>query len=223
MSGSPFHKKNYYQLLDLSPHASPYEVRQAYKEALEIYHEDSLVSYSLFTPQERQEIRAQIDEAFCTLMDEGKRADYDRFLRAQGESCRDSQTPPPPATPKVALGPTTPRGSAKVMAILDDELKARTRTSPTVQALMAKDVVTGADLRRVREELALSLEQIAEQTRIRIHFLRSLEEDDHESFHSRYHLKSFLKTYIRSLQMDAESVANRYLKRLEGKNNREAG
>ncbi len=217
MLGSPFHKKNYYQLLDLAPGASTYEVRQAYKEALEIYHEDSLVSYSLFTPQERQEIRAQIDEAFSTLMDEGKRAEYDRLLKAQGEPCRDSQTPALCATPKAVLGPATPRGSAKVMAILDDELKARTRISPAVHALMAKDVVTGADLKRVREELALSLEQIAEQTRIRLHFLHSLEEDEYESFHSRYHLKSFLKTYIRALQMDAESVANRYLKRLEGK------
>ncbi len=207
-----FREKNYYQILDLPPHASPYQVRRAYKEALEIYHKDSLVSYSLFTPEERQEIRTRIDDAFSTLMDEDRRAEYDRLLgsnRKSPEGPRSLEMSPPPA-PTLDLAPS--EGSTQVMAIMQEELQARAKASPAVQFLMAQEVVTGVDLKRVREELLLSLEQIAEQTKIRIHFLRALEADDDAPFSSRQHLKGFLKAYLRSLQLDAEPVASRYLK-----------
>lgn len=212
-----FRRQNHYEILNLSVDASPYEVRRAYQEALEIYHEDSLVTYSLFTPQERREIRARLDEAFSTLIHEERRAQYDRSLGAKGKPA--DGIPPegvlPLPVPALDLEPSG--ASSKVRGILQEELQARAQASGTVQSLMAQEVITGADLRKVREELHLPLEQIAQQTKIRIQFLRALEADSDALFPSRYHLRSFLKAYLRALQLDADGLAARYLKRWQQK------
>jgi DnaJ-class molecular chaperone len=42
-------KLNYYEMLEVPVNASYFEIRQAYKEALSIYNEDSLVTYTLLT------------------------------------------------------------------------------------------------------------------------------------------------------------------------------
>ena len=52
-----FEDLSYYEILEIPVGASSYEIREAYKEALSIYNEDSLTTYSLFTDDERDEIR----------------------------------------------------------------------------------------------------------------------------------------------------------------------
>ena len=75
-----FDNLNYYEILEISMSASSLEVRQAYEEAFSMYSEDSLVTYSLFGDKEREEILKRIEEAFATLIDREKRAEYDRNL-----------------------------------------------------------------------------------------------------------------------------------------------
>ena len=78
-------KFNHYEILEIPCNASPFEVRQAYKEALTTYGEDSLVTYSFFTNEQRDEVLRRIEEAFFTLIDEDKRASYDDFLVRAGK------------------------------------------------------------------------------------------------------------------------------------------
>ena len=71
---------NFYELLELAFDASPFEVHQAYKEMTQLYHDDSLASYSFFSREEREKILAKLDEAYSTLMDETRRSRYDQLL-----------------------------------------------------------------------------------------------------------------------------------------------
>jgi DnaJ-class molecular chaperone len=73
-----------YEMLDLPAAATPFEIRKAYKRALEVYSEDSMVIYSLFSAAERKEIRVRLDEAFATLMNEKARYEYDQMLIQKG-------------------------------------------------------------------------------------------------------------------------------------------
>jgi len=50
-------------------------------------------------------------------------------------------------------------------------------------------------------------------TKIRIHFLRAIEEDDFEKPRPDV-LKSFLKAYAQSIGLDSGFVVSRYLKRI---------
>ena len=74
----------FYELLDVASDASPFEIHHAYKEMFQLYHEDSLASYSFFSKEEREEILAKLNEAYSTLMDEKKRSQYDQLLIERG-------------------------------------------------------------------------------------------------------------------------------------------
>ena len=72
-----FEELHYYEILDIPVNASPFEIRRAYKNALEVYSENSLLTYSLLSKEERINILSRIKEAHDTLIDRTKRAEYD--------------------------------------------------------------------------------------------------------------------------------------------------
>ena len=80
---SKFEELTYYELLEIPPNASTFEIRQAYKEALSIYGSDSPISYSFFIEEERERILESIENAFATLIDAQKREQYDKRLVAE--------------------------------------------------------------------------------------------------------------------------------------------
>lgn len=78
-----FEELNYYELLEISFDASPFEIKKAYKNALSIYDENSLLTYSLFVDAERKKILKKIEDAYDTLIDKSKRKSYDAMLRVR--------------------------------------------------------------------------------------------------------------------------------------------
>jgi DnaJ-class molecular chaperone len=79
-----FENLNFYELLEIPVTASPFEIRQAYRNALSIYEEDSMISDSFFTDEERNAILRRIEEAFSTLIDKGQRSAYNKELAGAG-------------------------------------------------------------------------------------------------------------------------------------------
>jgi len=75
-----FEELNHYEIFEISINASAFEIRQAYKEALSIYGDDSPISYSFFPQEESKEILNRIEEAFSTLIDQEKRELYNKML-----------------------------------------------------------------------------------------------------------------------------------------------
>jgi len=69
-----FNGLNYYEILKIPVNSSYFEIKRAYKNALSLYDEDSLVTYSLLSKAERNEVLNEIENAFFTLIDEKKRA-----------------------------------------------------------------------------------------------------------------------------------------------------
>ena len=77
-----YEELNHYEALEIPIGASPFEISQAYKDALSIYSEDSLITYSFFDDSERDLILKKIEKAFLTLIDPIKRGKYDHYVRA---------------------------------------------------------------------------------------------------------------------------------------------
>lgn len=208
----PLCELTHYELLDLSPGATPFEIRQAYKLAQEVYREDSMVTYSLFSVEERKEILVRLEEVFSTLINEKSRAAYDQLLIQQGAMNEEAQywgyrKKPAPADLNRA-------GGAMKTPPLPEERNLQSAENPVVKEILSQEVVTGMDLKRLRTELGVSLEQITERTKIRSSLFQSIEEDQFDQLPSRLHLKSFLKAYVQFLHLDPESVVNRYMKRI---------
>ena len=80
-----FEGLNYYEILKIPSNSSSFEIKRAYQDALSIYNEDSLVTYSLFSKEERNNILKTVKEAYSTLIDENKRAAYDTILLDSGQ------------------------------------------------------------------------------------------------------------------------------------------
>ena len=96
-----FERLTYYDILKIPPNSSSFEIKRAYRDALSIYNEDALVTYSLFSSDERDKILKTIEEAFLTLINENKRSAYDRMLTDSGQvdlsitSMRNQKKPVP--------------------------------------------------------------------------------------------------------------------------------
>jgi DnaJ-class molecular chaperone len=76
---------NYYEILKIPMTSSYLEIKRAYKDALSLYSEDSIVTYSLFSKEEREKIKDDIENAFSTLTNDQKRAAYDQMLVDSGQ------------------------------------------------------------------------------------------------------------------------------------------
>jgi DnaJ-class molecular chaperone len=75
-----FEELNFYEILEISMDASSFKIERAYKNALEIYGKDSLLTYTLFSDEERVDILKRIENAYNTLIDKAKRRAYDASL-----------------------------------------------------------------------------------------------------------------------------------------------
>jgi capsular exopolysaccharide synthesis family protein len=73
-------EKNLYELLDVPPDASDTEIAGAYRKAQQVYGADSVAAYSLYSPEELEQLLEAISEAYETLSDPRKRSEYDRLV-----------------------------------------------------------------------------------------------------------------------------------------------
>ena len=203
---------NYYELLEVAYEASPFEVHQAYKEMIQLYHDDSLASYSFFSKEEREGILTRLEEAYSTLMDERKRSHYDRLLMERG--ILEKAAPSQGDRAKVSLMYNAKRLAANTALRIRDRLKPIASSNPLIQEILANDVLSGNDLKKIRDELGLSLEEIAGMVKVRIVYLNAIENDQFEKTPSLTFLKGFLRAYAQCMGLDADVVATRYLKRI---------
>jgi len=205
--------QHFYELLNVEFNASPLDISRAYKDLHELYREDSLVSYSFFSKQEREEILAMLHEAHSTLMDEDKRYRYDRLLIERGILPEEMQFQAEHrALRQASLANSFIRNP---LLKITDELRALTSSNSVIQEILSYEALSGKDLKRIRKELGISLEVIGEITKIRPIFLRAIEDDAFNIAPSKMFLKSYLKAYAQCMGLDANIVANRYLKRLD--------
>jgi curved DNA-binding protein CbpA len=182
---------SHYEILGLEPNASFEQIERAYRYHIAIYSETSLATYSLLDPAERQVARAQIQAAYDTLKDGLRRRAYDIGLGLFPDPA--APPPPPPAGGDPSAAPERPEPAAPVR----------------VAAL--SDPVTGAALRRFREQSGISLHQIAERSKIGIRSLQHIEEDRYPELPARVYLRGFLQEYARVLGLDPARTADAYL------------
>ena len=205
-------EQNFYELLGIEFDVSSFEISRAYKENYQLYHEDSLVSYSLFSREEREKILARLDEAYATLIDEKKRSGYDQSLiecgiLKEGMKSQDGRK-------TIGLISDSKVSTNNTILTIRNELKAMVSSNPIIQEILTHDALWGKDLKRIRDELGVSLEIIREMTKVRMIFLRAIEEDEYEKAPSRMFLKSYVKAYAQSIGLDGDFVASRYLNKI---------
>ena len=80
---------------------------------------------------------------------------------------------------------------------------------PTEEPL--PDAVTGKVMKALREKKGISLEDIADATRINLHYLESLEQDRFDFLPAEVYVRSYLKQYARMIRCE-DQIVERYMK-----------
>jgi DnaJ-class molecular chaperone len=208
-----FARLNYYEMLDLKYDAAVFEIRQAYNTTLQVYQSDSLTSYSFFSPDERKAILNLLEKAYLTLINEKSRRDYDNELIRSG--LIDAAEKKPLVKTSVSIFDIN-RDSGKTATLKNkaQELRAKVRGSEIIKEILSQEHISGPDLVKIRTELAVPLEQIAQETKIRIDFLQGIEKGDIQSFPAAVFLKGFIKSYLKCLCLEpADEICGKYMNR----------
>lgn len=211
----PFEQQNHYEVFDLPPDATPFEIRQAYKAGLELYGDEAMATYSFFSESERKQILCRLEEAFVTLMNQKSRAEYDQTLMGRGELEEGARFTGASKKPIPLFELKSSRGTKHVTSAPSRPKPLEPAVTPLIHEILAHHELTGNDLRNIRTELRVSLERIAQETKVRIALLRSIEEDKFDELPSRFHLRAFLKSYAQCLRLDPQVVATKYMQRIQ--------
>lgn len=190
-------KPNYYEMLQIKPDASSMDIINAYRQAKLTYRQDSLAVYSLYSDEELVDINAQIDQAYEVLSDREKRRAYDQGILPATAPANVASTPAPEPRRVQPLAPLNQRQQAE----LDPELERR--------IAMAQSF-SGSFLREIREARQITLDDIAEETKINKQYLRAIEEEAQSDFPATVYLKSYLRQYAAQLGLDAQKVVQSY-------------
>jgi len=204
-----FGDQTFYEILKISEDAVSREIKQAYREALDLYEEESLATYALFSDEQRAELLDAIEEAYFTLSDPDRRNAYD--LKVIGTASRVADQPIPSDTEEdpAAEPPPPPPKTKDLNAWVRRRLKEE-KCGSLADEIVSKDLISGNDLKRLRQALDIELADIYQATRISNSTLTMIEENRFENLPADVFLKSFLKSYAEILQVDSHRVVEGY-------------
>lgn len=205
-----FEGLNYYKILEIPVNSSSFDIRNAYRDTLEIYREDSMATYSLFSEDERENILDTIENAFLVLIDENKRADYDKMLVDTGEIEPSALTEKPEKKPKPIFLSEKSINQEDFFEKLNERAKEKD-VKKVSDEIMSKELISGSDLRKLRKVLGIELDEIFKTIRISISMLEAIENNQFENLPSLIYLKNFLKSYAQVLCLDPQKVVDGYL------------
>lgn len=209
-----FEDKTYYEILRVSKDADALEIKRAYHEALDLYEENSLATYTLFSDEQRETLLQAIETAFYTLSDENRRNAYHQRLVNAGRFTAD----PKKDTPEKENGANSETSIPQKPRNLASWVKTRikeTDIAAMINDIHRKELITGNDLKQLRIKLDLTHSEIYEITRISRSMLTMIEENQYDSLPAEVFLKSFLKSYAEILQIDSYRVVGGYLKSMK--------
>jgi flagellar biosynthesis protein FlhG len=213
---------DHYEALGLGPGATPEEVERAYRFLEALYAEGALATYSLLEPEEAAAARARVRAAYEALSDPERRRAYDagreapRADEAAGAEPRPATTgageAPPPA-PEVAPVASAAPPAPEPPPPPPPRPALPAPRSPSPPALLPEPV-TGATLKRFREERGVALADISARTKVGVRFLEYIEADRHADLPALVYLKGFLGEYARYLGLDVRRTVESYLSRV---------
>jgi len=214
---------NYYELLEVSYRATPQEIHKAYERTRKIYDPNSIALYSLFSPEETEKIRQRVEEAYRTLLYEDNRRVYDMTLR---ETLQIPELEPPvqqhllrkEARPVFGTSQTPVRVENPVSAPSGPPVPvphAAPSQEPLQPAPTSITEFTGAVLKILREQKNMSLQNIADITKVSARYFESIEAEAFSKLPARAYIRGFLTNYAKALGYEPERIVSDYMKRYE--------
>jgi curved DNA-binding protein CbpA len=231
-----------YDILEVPPDATPQEIRAAYLRAKTAYKKDSVALYSLLSEEETHDILTKIEEAYLVLSTPERRRDYDRLHgELSGPPSEASpavspvvsidRVPPmeigasedellvPPATdfpmaPEAKIAPSViPPPPPTGISFHRTIGTATSAADELAQSIARETEWKGAFLKRVREQRRISLEELAEFTKINKNYLSAIEDEQFGRLPASVFVRGFIGQIARALKIPPEKVVPAFMAR----------
>lgn len=217
-------KKNYYEVLDIEVNATPDQIETAYVRARNAYSGDSVALYSLMTRDECNEILAQIEEAYSVIGFPEKRREYDKLRGFNvGAAASLTHRAPAPQAPQPQQAQQTQNfqyenfgsnlNEAKVSKIAaQKKFGLEYEEDPQLEEKI-RDCVefTGRFLKEIREYKQVTVERMAEMTRISKTHINALENEEAGRLPADVYVRGYVYQYAKVLKLNPDQVANSYI------------
>lgn len=214
-----------YDILELTPDATPQEIRSAYLRLKSAYGKDNIAHYGVFSREETEKMLLNVENAYLVLSNPEKRRSYDQGNGTSPAAALPAN--PMMATPAPAaeswIQPASPSSASLASLTLQ-----RTDFSPTPQpapreamasdldGLIAREEAwSGPAIRRVREARRITLEDLSDYTRISRTYLHALEEENFAKLPAVVYVRGFLQQISKRLKLPVEQVTRQYLDRMK--------
>ncbi len=181
-------RESLYDVLELSFEASEEEIRRGHRRLRQAFSDESIAGAGAWNASERVAALLKLDEALKVLTNPALREAYDLSVS--------------PPSRRISLAPKAsvqPESLVAAQALVD---------------ALSPDTIDGPILRQVREARGLSLQEIAEQTRIRSTFLSAIEEEAVETLPARVYVAGFVRQYLNRLGINEAWAEDAMLHRL---------
>ncbi|MCB0390174.1 MAG: helix-turn-helix domain-containing protein [Bdellovibrionales bacterium] len=217
-----FLDQTYYEILEIEPDAPENEIHRAYLKAKDTYSPDSPALYTMFSPDEAQELSRLIEEAYSVLSNHAARREYDSRLLGRREETPmniDNQVQLKSVNPiplnknsnyraKTNYDEKVPEGYAKTkfgVYKIDKELETEISTF---------DGFDGEQLAIIRNYKNITIDDLSEDIRVSRPYLRAIEANDFKSLPADVFVRGFVLQYAKVLGLDADKVASSYMKNM---------
>lgn len=203
-----------YEVLELTPDATPQEIRSAYLRLKSSYNKDNIAHYTLFSREETEMMLNKIEEAYVMLSNPERRRAYDQ---SQGHSTSShvDDAPKPVQTFSSNESPsfTQPTFNSVAASLLSG---GSDHTQSDIDALIQNEQEwSGAAIRRVREAKRISLDDLSDYTRISKSYLQAMEDEDYNRLPAVVYVRGFLQQLAKRLKLPAEALTQKYVARMK--------
>ena len=200
-------KTNYYEVLEISSDASEKEIREAYLRLKGTYGKESAAAYALLETDEKESTLRDIEEAYQVLSSSERRQHYDKGFSQGFHSSFLSVVPGEPVAPEALLDPPPTE--------LTSAVKAEKEMEPHPKLPQPLEITEwgGQAIRAAREKQSVSIEEIAEETKISKRYIGAIESESYEDLPAAVYLRGFVIQIARKLGLPQDLVATSYMKR----------
>lgn len=226
-----FSQQNFYEILEVSPDATPEEIQKAFFKAKNTYSPNSPALYSVFTEEEAKELLRFIDEAYAILSNHTKRREYDKSLfgrssvpdpqvsRASQElphqnasDLPDFMLPSNESTATVTPHKPVVSGIAEKKGFGKTIISHYNVDDVFEKEIQSQEFYDGTFLQRVRLYKNISLDQLSETSRISRPYLLAIETNDFHSLPASVYVRGFISTVARLLGLPEKKAVDSYMK-----------
>lgn len=237
--------KNYYEILEIPISAGPEEIHQGYIRSKNAYSGNSMALYSLMTQDECNKILEMVEEAYSILSDPRKRSEYDRIrgFNYHSQAPRAKEVGMTDFTIQPNQGHYEEKN--KDIENLSEKLKHGQapesfnirRKEAEVSKIAAKkrfslnyeinhdfeeeidncSTYTGEFLKSIREYKNVTVERLAEMTKISKTYITNIESEQLDNLPALVYVRGFVYQYAKMLKLNPDHVASSYIHHIKTK------